>query len=90
MATAFPSLVNALTSHNYTGNVRELTNLLWRSIESSSGDTLECTGTVRTQLKNRLLRDTKNFATSGQPNRLISSEDLRAALVCHRGVKERI
>jgi two-component system nitrogen regulation response regulator GlnG/two-component system response regulator HydG len=74
-------LMQALVRHDYTTHVRELEALLWRSIESSSGRTLELTSDVRTQIRER--------APARGPAE-ITADDLRASLQRNDGVLERV
>jgi DNA-binding NtrC family response regulator len=74
-------LARALTQHQYSTHVRELSSLLWRSMQSSSGGVLECTGEVRELLRPR---------PSARAPEDVSPEELRSALVRHAGVKERV
>jgi len=75
------ALVTGLVRHQYSTHVRELEGLLWRSIQSSGTGTLELTSEVRAHLH------------EGSPRRApteISSEELRAALARHGGLKDRV
>jgi transcriptional regulator with AAA-type ATPase domain len=75
------SLARALVSHQYTTHVRELETLLWRSIESSSGRTLELTPEVQSEVRER--------QTSLAPPD-ISRAQLESALERHGGVQDRV
>jgi DNA-binding NtrC family response regulator len=75
------ALVSGLVRHQYSTHVRELERLLWRSIQSSSAGTLELTNEVRSQL---------NEGPSRRSPTEITSDELRAALVRHDGIKDRV
>jgi two-component system nitrogen regulation response regulator GlnG/two-component system response regulator HydG len=46
-----PSLVRALCAHRYSTNVREIDAILWQSLSSSEGDTLELTSSAQQLLE---------------------------------------
>lgn len=74
-------LIRALLSHSYATHVRELEALLWRSLQTSSGDTLELTRELRPQLRE-----------APEPRQLqdIGIEEVRASLQRHAGVKDKV
>lgn len=67
--------------HRYTAHVRELEQLLWLSLQSSSGQVLDCTEEVQRQLQLP--------AAARDPER-VSRAELLAALERHSGMKERV
>lgn len=74
-------LMRALVSHAYTTHVRELEALLWRSLQTSRGDTLELTREVRPELRE---------APEPRPLQSITLEEVRASLQRHDGVKDKV
>ncbi|WP_437928621.1 sigma 54-interacting transcriptional regulator [Sorangium sp. So ce291] len=86
-----PSLVRALIAHAYTTHVRELDAILWQSLASSDGDTLELSGSVRQQLEIAAERGPAREPPAREPAPVeITREVLSAAMAKHDGVKERI
>ena len=75
-----PDLVRQLVSHDYTTNVRELEGLLWHSLASSPGDTLELTD----QLVGHV-RATEPKVEAAE----VTKEQVREALARTNGVRER-
>jgi two-component system nitrogen regulation response regulator GlnG/two-component system response regulator HydG len=74
-------LARALVLHQYTTHVRELEALLWCSIESSGGRSLDLTEEVRRQVREQ------------EPERVagaISRAELEDALARHGGLQERV
>ncbi len=76
-------LMKALVGHTYRTHVRELDALLWLSLGSSQGDTLELTPTVRAELER-----TEEERPHRSPETL-TEEDVRAALDRADGVQDR-
>jgi DNA-binding NtrC family response regulator len=74
-----PELISALTRHEYSTHVRELQGLLWRSLQASPHAVLECTSEVKSLLR---------LPQAARAPQNVSSEELRAALARHGGVKE--
>ena len=75
------ALLRALSSHAYTTQVREMEGFLWRSLQSSSGDTLELTTDLAGDL-----------AAPEAPRRAesVGAEEIRASLARHQGVKDKV
>lgn len=75
------ALVRALSSHVYTTQVRELEAFLWRSLQSSPGDTLELTPDLASGL-----------VAHEAPRRVesVGAEEIRESLVRHSGVKDKV
>src|SRR5262249_46232679 len=65
-------------THHYTTHVRELSSLLWRSLSTSEGGSLELTRAVRAELRAR-------EAPVG--SRELTREVIQAALDQHGGVQ---
>jgi two-component system nitrogen regulation response regulator GlnG/two-component system response regulator HydG len=78
-------LAALLTLHCYSAHVRELEGLLWRSLQTSDTAVLEVTHEVRA-----LLRPRAPDHTAARAAGEVSREELRAALVRHQGIKERV
>jgi transcriptional regulator with AAA-type ATPase domain len=74
-------LMRALILHDYTTHVRELEALLWRSIQTSSGDVLELTRQLAPELRE---------AAAPRPLQSITLEEVRASLERHAGVKDKV
>jgi len=74
-------LMRALLRHPYTTHVRELEALLWRSLQTSRGDTLELTPELRPELKE---------APEPRPLQSLTLEEVRASLARHDGVKDKV
>lgn len=74
-------LMRALLSHPYVTHVRELEALLWRSLQTSSGDMLELTRELRPELRER---------PEPRPLQEIGVEEVRASLRRHGGVKDKV
>jgi two-component system nitrogen regulation response regulator GlnG/two-component system response regulator HydG len=74
-------LMRALLRHPYTTHVRELEALLWRSLQTSRGDTLELTPELRPELKE---------APELRPLQSLTLEEVRASLARHDGVKDKV
>jgi two-component system nitrogen regulation response regulator GlnG/two-component system response regulator HydG len=74
-------LIRALLRHPYTTHVRELEALLWRSLQTSRGDTLELTPELRPELKE---------APEPRPLQSLTLEEVRASLARHDGVKDKV
>ncbi len=74
-------LISALLGHRYQTHVRELSGLLWRSLQTSPGDTLELTRELRAEVRG-----------APEPRELgdITLEELRASLPPHAGVKDKV
>jgi DNA-binding NtrC family response regulator len=96
------TLMNELVSHAYATHVRELTALLWLSLETSSGPVLEHTDAVRAALDRQPLAPAGSSRSAPRPALIekaasmsrgsdaVSPEALRAALARHGGTKERV
>jgi len=74
-------LMRALVSHGYTTHVRELEALLWRSLQTSRSDALELTRELRPELRE---------APEPRPLQTITLEEVRASLLRHDGVKDKV
>ncbi len=74
-----PALARAVTEHMYTAHVRELDALLWRSLSTSSGGTLELTEAVASSVR------PPEVQVRGE----ITEAEVRAALSRVGNVKER-
>jgi transcriptional regulator of acetoin/glycerol metabolism len=61
--------------------VRELLALLWRSLQTSPGDTLELTRELRPELRE---------PSEPRPLPSITLEEVQASLQRHRGVKDKV
>lgn len=74
-------LAQALVLHRYTAHVRELEQLLWLSLSSSTADVLDCTDEVQCQLR---------LPAPARAPEQVSRAELLAALERHSGMKERV
>jgi transcriptional regulator with GAF, ATPase, and Fis domain len=70
----------ALTQHTYTTHVRQLEGLLWASLSSSTGDSLELTDAVKSELLSKV---------SSTEAREVTAEQVDAALQRAGGVQGR-
>jgi transcriptional regulator with GAF, ATPase, and Fis domain len=73
------SLVTRIVEHDYTTHVRELERLLWTSLASSRGDSLELTSELRAELD----------PAEPLPPQPPTADEVRAALERARGVRDR-
>ncbi len=74
-----PALIRALTQHMYSTHVRELDGLLWSSLSTSTGGTLELTPAVETAIQLEGVKAPQD----------VSEAEVRAALERAGNVKEK-
>jgi two-component system nitrogen regulation response regulator GlnG/two-component system response regulator HydG len=80
-------LSRALVDHRWSTHVRELDAVLWTSLASSKGDTLELTAEVEQQLG---ANAAKAPASAPAAKVEITADAIRASLAKHAGVKDRV
>ncbi len=81
-------LVRAIVTHTYVTHVRELDALLWSSLTTSPGDVAQLTDDVRRDLAAGAARVSSRAPAVNSAD--ITEEQLRAAMVKHNGVKDRV
>jgi len=74
-------LIRALVVNDYQTHVRELEALLWRSLQTSTGSSLDVTQALRPDLKEQVDK---------RPLNSISADEVRASLARHHGVKDKV
>ncbi|MEY4549729.1 MAG: hypothetical protein RL685_5924 [Pseudomonadota bacterium] len=74
-------LSQALVLHQYTAHVRELEQLLWLSLQSSTANVLDCTEEVQRHLQ---------LPARARHPEQVSRAELLTALERHSGMKERV
>jgi DNA-binding NtrC family response regulator len=75
------ALLRALSGHGYRTHVRELEAFLWRSLQASSGDTLELTSELASDLT---VPEAPRRAES------VGAQEIRDSLLRHEGVKDKV
>jgi DNA-binding NtrC family response regulator len=80
-----PNLISRLASHPYTTHVRELERLLWLSLSTSRGNTLELTQ----ELRNEIDPPTEEEEATPDPAKVPTAEEVKAALERSGGVKDK-
>ncbi|HTQ42148.1 MAG TPA: sigma 54-interacting transcriptional regulator, partial [Polyangiaceae bacterium] len=91
-------LARALLRHRYATNVRQLNAILWTSLASSPGTSVDLTDEVKRELQAPAAHDAAAVAASApsaararsKPPADITAETIRASLARHNGVKDRV